>query len=306
MRNVSERMSEAPVSLTGVFPPIPTPFGTEGNVAYQALVENIELWNQCDFAGYVVLGSNGEMVYLTDQEKVRIWETARQAIPSDKLMIAGTGCESTSQTIVLSRQAAEAGADAVLVLTPHYYGGQMTANALTRHFHAVADASPAPVVLYNMPRFTGVDIDAQTVTTIAQHPNIVGIKDSGGNTGKLAEIVGSADSGFQVLAGSASFFLPALTIGAVGSVMALANIAPQPLIDLYNLFKAGRTEEAAIVQRRLVPVNRAVTSQFGIPGLKAALDMLGYYGGPVRSPLQPLADRDVQTLKAILAQGDVL
>jgi len=306
MKDVSENMSGAPVSLAGVFPPIPTPFGTEGNVAYQALIENIELWNQYAFAGYVVLGSNGEVVYLSDQEKVRIWEAARQAIPSDRSMIAGTGCESTDQTVALSHQAADVGADAVLVLTPHYYGGQMTASALTRHFRAVADASPVPVVLYNMPRFTGVDMDARTVTTIAQHPNVVGIKDSGGNTGKLAEIVGSTDSDFQVLAGSASFFLPALTVGAVGGVMALANIAPQPLIDLYNLFKAGKTEEAATLQRRLVPLNRAVTSQFGIPGLKAALGMLGYYGGPVRSPLKPLADRDAQTLRAILAQGEVL
>lgn len=299
-------MSEVGLSLEGVFPPIPTPFGVEGNVAYQALVGNIERWNQYALAGYVVLGSNGEMVYLSDEEKVRVWETARQAIPSNKVMVTGTGCESTRQTIALSRQAADAGADAVLVLTPHYYDGQMTAKALIHHFRAVADASPVPVVLYNMPRVTNVDMDAATVTEIARHPNIVGIKDSGGNVGKLAQIVGSVGPGFQVLAGSASFFLPALAVGAVGGVMALANLAPQQLIDLYELSKSGKWNEAASMQRRLVSSNVAVTARFGVSGLKAALDMVGYYGGPVRSPLQPLEDREIQTLKGILAEGGVV
>ncbi len=299
-------MTEAAISLGGVFPPLPTPFDTEGAVAPQALADNIQRWNEYDLSGYVVLGSNGEMPYLTDPEKVRVWEAARRATPSDKLMIAGTGCESTRQTVQLSCQAADAGADAVLVLTPHYYQGQMTGEALAHHFWAVADATPVPVVLYNMPRFTNVDMDAPTVTRIAQHPNIVGIKDSGGNVGKLAQIVHSVGPDFHVLAGSASFFLPALAVGAVGGVMALANVAPQQAIDLYNLFQAGRWDEAASVQRGLIAVNTAVTAQFGVPGLKAALDALGYYGGPVRSPLRPLDELDIQVLKAILVEGGVL
>ena len=299
-------MSESAIALDGLFPPIPTPFGTEENVAYQALIENIQRWNHYQLAGYVVLGSNGEMVYLSDEEKVRIWETARQAIPSDKLMIAGTGCESTRQTIRLSCQAADAGADAVLVLTPHYYDGQMTAGALSHHFRTIADASPVPVILYNMPRFTNVDMDAATVADIARHPNVVGIKDSGGNVGKLAQVVEMAGPDFQVLAGSASFLLPALAVGAVGGVAALANVAPQQVLDLYTLFKAGRQDEAASIQRRLIASNTAVTARFGIPGLKAALDMVGYYGGPVRSPLQPLEDREIQTLKDILTEGGVV
>lgn len=299
-------MSESAIALDGVFPPIPTPFGTEENVAYQALIENIERWNQYRLAGYVVLGSNGEMVYLSDEEKVHIWETARQAIPSDRLMIAGAGCESTRQTIKLSRQAADAGADAVLALTPHYYDGLMTAEALTHHFRTIADASPVPVILYNMPRFTNVDMDAATVADIARHPNVAGIKDSGGNVGKLAQIVGMVGADFQVLAGSASFFLPALAVGAVGVVAALANVAPQRIIDMYDRFKAGSLDEAASIQRKLIASNTAVTARFGIPGLKAALDMLGYYGGPVRSPLQPLEDREIQTLKGILVEGGII
>jgi 4-hydroxy-2-oxoglutarate aldolase len=235
-----------------------------------------------------------------------VWETARQAIPSGKLMIAGCGRESTRQTITLSHRAADAGADAALVVTPHYYGGQMTPDALTHHFYAVAERSPIPIVIYNMPRFTHIDLDAFTVVRISRHPNVVGIKDSGGNVGKLAHIAGTVDRGFHVLAGSASFFFPALVVGAVGGVMALANIAPREVVDLHRLFEAGRWEEAVALQRRLVPVNAAVTARFGIPGLKAALDLQGYYGGPVRSPLQPLDDGALETLKGILMDGQVL
>jgi 4-hydroxy-2-oxoglutarate aldolase len=182
----------------------------------------------------------------------------------------------------------------------------MTPDALTRHFYAVADSSAVPVVIYNMPRFTHVDLDASTVVRIARHRNIVGIKDSGGNIGKLAQIAGAVDSDIQVLAGSASFFFPALAVGALGGVMALANVAPQQVLNLHRLFEAGEWDDAATLQRRLVPVNTAVTARFGIPGLKAALDMRGYYGGPVRSPLQPLDDGALQALRAILVEGEVL
>jgi 4-hydroxy-2-oxoglutarate aldolase len=299
-------MDRPAISLNGVFPPIPTPFDAQGDIDYGALTDNLGHWNQYDLAGYVVLGSNGEGVYLTAEEKVRVWERARRAIPAEKLLIAGTGCESTRETIALGSQAADAGADAVLVLTPHYYDGHMTPDALTRHFEAIADQAPIPVVLYNMPRLTHVDMDAATVTRMARHPNIIGIKDSGGNIGKLAEIAGSARGGFQVLAGSDSFFLPALTVGAAGGVMALANIAPQALINLYYLFKDGEREEAAALQQRLVPVNTAVTTRFGVPGLKAALDMLKCYGGPVRSPLRTLTEDETQALEAVLVKGKIL
>jgi 4-hydroxy-2-oxoglutarate aldolase len=299
-------VNQSTLTLSGVFPPIPTPFEANGDVAYQALVENLDRWNQYGLAGYVVLGSNGEGVYLSTEEKVHLWETARQAIPAEKLLIAGAGCESTRQTIDMSIRAADAGADAVLLLTPHYYAGQMTPDALTQHFRTVADHVPVPVVLYNMPRFTHVDLDAATVARIARHPNVIGIKDSGGNVGKLAEIVDTVPSGFRVLAGSASFFFPALTVGAAGGVMALANVAPRALIHLYQLFLAGEWDEAAALQRRLVPANTAVTAQFGIAGLKAALDMLDFRGGPVRLPLLPLSSSEIQALKAILESADLL
>jgi 4-hydroxy-2-oxoglutarate aldolase len=294
------------VRLNGVFPPIPTPFDVEGNVSHQRLVKNLERWNAYDLAGYVVLGSNGEAVYLTTEEKRQVWETARQAIPPDKVMIAGSGCESTRETITLTRQAAEAGADAALLVTPHYFGGQMTPDSLVRHYRAVADTSPIPIVLYNVPKFTHVDMNATTIARLARHPNIIGVKDSGGNVAKLADMVRLTEADFQVLAGSAGFFFAGLTLGAVGGVLALANIAPQQSIDIYRLFQAGRWEEAAELQRRMVPVNAAVTAGFGIAGLKVALDILGYYGGPVRPPLLNLTESEIRTLRAILTEGEVL
>ena len=299
-------MDKPTISLNGVFPPIPTPFDGEGNVAHQALVENLQRWNEYDLAGYVVLGSNGEAGYLTEREKVQVWQTARQAIPSDRVMLAGTGCESTRGTIALTRQAAQAGADVALVVTPHYYGGKMTPDGLVHHFQAVAEDSPIPVVLYNVPKFTHVDVDAATVTRAAQHPNVVGIKDSGGNVAKLADVVRRTGPSFQVLAGSAGFFFAGLALGAVGGVLALANVAPREAVDIQRLFEAGRWDEAAELQRRMIPVNAAVTARFGIAGLKAALDMLGYYGGPVRSPLMDLAESDHQVLREVLVDGGVL
>lgn len=303
-------MNKLTISLSGVFPPIPTPFDAQGDVATRALVENFERWNQYDLAGYVVLGSNGEAVYLTEEEKLRVWETARQAIPSDRLMIAGTGCESTRQTIVLTRQAAQAGADVALLVTPHYFGPKMTPDSLVHHYQAVAEDSPIPVVLYNVPKFTHVDMDAATIARAARHPNVIGVKDSGGNISKLADVVRltgpAGECECQVMAGSAGLFFAGLTLGAVGGVLALANVAPQQSIDIYRLFKAGQWDEAAELQRRMIPVNAAVTARFGIAGLKAAMDMLGYYGGPVRSPLLDLTESERRALRDVLAEGGLL
>jgi 4-hydroxy-2-oxoglutarate aldolase len=267
------------------------------------LSANLERWNAYGLAGYVVVGSNGEAVFLTEEEKRRVWETARQAIPTDKLLIAGTGCESARQTIALTQLAADAGSDAALVVTPHYYANMVSLQALLDHYQAVADASPIPIILYTVPKFTHVDLDATTIARASMHPNIIGLKDSSGNMIKMADIIGSTGPDFQILAGSGGFFLAGLAVGAVGCVPALGNVAPQEVVDIQHLFEARRVEEAAELQRRMVPVNTAVTARFGIPGLKAALDMLGYYGGSVRAPLADLGDDDRRILQDILAEG---
>jgi 4-hydroxy-2-oxoglutarate aldolase len=294
------------ISLKGVMPPIPTPFDPEGNVALTGLVANIQRWNKYDLTGYIVLGSNGEAGFVDDEERAEVWAAAREAIPENKLLIAGAGRESTRGTIALCGRVAEAGADAVLLVTPHYYGGQMTPEALYRHYWAVAEEIPIPVLLYTVPKFTHVDLDAKTVARLAEHPNIVGIKDTSGDLAKMADIIRLAPPEFQVLAGTASFFLPGLAVGAVGGILALANIAPVKCLGLYHLFRAGRMEEAAALQRWMIPVNAAVTARYGIAGLKAALEMLGYYGGPVRSPLMDLGDDEREALRELLTESGVL
>lgn len=299
-------MNKTTLSLSGVFPPIPTPFDAQGDIAIEALADNIQRWNEHDLSGYVVLGSNGEAGFLAEEEKLRVWEAARRVIPADKLMIAGAGCESTRQTIALSQKAADAGADAVLLVTPHYYDPKMTPEGLFQHYQTVADGVPVPVLIYTVPKFTHVDIDTATVARLSQHPNIVGIKDTGGNLAKLADTVRVVAPGFQVLAGSAGFFLAGLTVGAVGGVLALANVSPSYSLKILRLFKAGQLDKAAKLQRRMIPVNAAITARFGIAGLKAALDILGYYGGPVRSPLMQVTEGERQVLRDVLVEGGIL
>ena len=292
------------LSLEGIFPPITTPFDAHEEVLYDALTRNLVRWQSYDLAGYVVLGSNGETAYLSEQEKRRVLERARASVPDGKLLIAGTGCESTRATIALTGDAAQIGADAALVITPHFY--PLGAERLVRYYETVADASPIPIILYNVPKFTHVDMDADTIARIAAHPNVIGIKDSGGNITKIGDAIRQAAPGFQVLAGSAGFLYPSLVLGAVGGVVALANIAPQQAIDIYHLYTQNTWPEAAALQRRMIPVNSAVTARYGVPGLKAALDMLGWYGGPVRAPLADLTEGERGLLRGVLAEGGLL
>jgi len=294
------------LDLSGIYPPIPTPFDSDGKIATLAVSENLHGWNQYPLRGYVVLGSNGELVLLSAQERVRVLETARDAIPPDKLMIAGTGCQSTEQTVELTKSAAAIGADAALVVTPSYYRGLMTKDALRKHFHAVAEVSSIPIIIYNIPSCTGIDLDAESVAALAEHENIIGIKDSGGNVIKMAEIGRLTGPDFQVLAGSASFLLPALSVGAVGGILALANIAPVQCLGIWQYFLDRKWEEARQMQVRMIPVNTAITRRWGVPAVKAALDTLGMYGGPVRPPLLPLSNETKQKLRVILRRAGIL
>ena len=292
--------------LEGVFPPIPTPFDADGEIDAAALAENLSWWNRYDLSGVVVLGSNGEAVLLDGSEKLSLIEAARAGIPEGRSMIVGTGSQSTRATISLTQAAADAGANYALVLPPFYYKGLMTADVLERHFRAVADASPIPVVLYNMPACTGIDMSAELIVALAGHENIVGLKDSGGNTAKLGQIHGELGERFRILAGSASFLLPALSVGAVGGVLALANIAPRQCVEILRLASEGDVRAASELQVRMIPPNSAVTRRWGVPGLKAAMEMLGLRGGPVRSPLLPLDAENREELRSILIEARIL
>ena len=294
-------------SLAGIFPPIPTPFDADGRVDFDRLRFNLNRWNREPLAGYVVCGSNGEYAYLSPDERVELIRAARQATPAGRLLIGGSGMESTHETIGLTRRMALAGADIAIVVTPCYYRARMTAAALEQHYRRVADASPIPVLLYSVPANTGIDLPAPVAVSLAKHPNIIGMKDSGGDVAKTGYVVHETRAeDFSVLAGSAGFLLGALCVGAVGGVCALANIAAAELTRLWECFCRGETAKARDIQLPLIEANTAVTSRFGVPGLKAAMDFLDYYGGPVRSPLMPLSEDDKAALRNVLTRAGLL
>jgi 4-hydroxy-2-oxoglutarate aldolase len=292
--------------LAGVFPPIPTPFDENGDLHLQALQDNLARWNAEPLQGYVVGGSNGEFVLLTPPERLAVVREARETIADGRLLIAGAGAESTRLTLEQADQMAGLGADALLVVTPSYYKAQMTTGAFVEHYTRVADRSPIPILLYNVPANTGLNLPIEAVIELAAHPNIAGLKDSGGDIVRIGGLVARSPQDFQVLAGSAGFFLPALSVGAVGVVPALGNLAAVQLAELHSHFLAGEQAQAATLQRRLLAPNRAVTSQYGVPGLKAGLEMRGYYGGPVRGPLLPLTAAERADLEQTLGQAGIL
>ncbi len=279
------------VSLAGVFSPIPTPFDADGELALDQLRRNVGFWNKSDLAGYVVLGSNGEFPFLDDDEKVALFDAVGESVAPGKLFIAGTGAESARNTIRLTKRAAQAGAHAAMVVTPNYYKPKMDSAAFVAFYQAVADASPIPIAVYTMPAYTGIDIQVDAVVKLSQHPNIIGMKDSGGGMPKYADMLRQVAPGFQVLAGSASFMFASMALGAVGGVCALANVMPQQTVELWRLTHAGRYEEARQYQYGLIAPNAVVTTRFGIAGLKYVCDLIGIYGGPVRLPLLPLDDK---------------
>ena len=294
-------MSPAPLALRGIFPPLTTPFAADGSVELMALAANVQKYNRAGLAGYVVVGSTGESVYLSEDEKIQIWETVRGAADAGKILIAGTGCEATAETIALTRRAAALGYHAALVRTPAYFRSQMTAAALERHFCAVAEASPIPVLVYSVPQFTGLKVEAPLVARLAEHPNIIGLKESSGDVQLIAEIQRTTPAEFQVLVGSASVLYPALCIGAQGAVLAVACALPELCVELYRAACAGEHKRARELQEKLLEPTAAVTTRFGIAGLKLAMELRGYVGGAPRAPLVPLEDAARAEIKRVFA-----
>lgn len=294
-------MGEGPILRSGIYPPLPTFFDAQEELDLATLQRHVKRLATSSIAGYVVMGTNGEAVHLTQEERLQVIETTRETAGVDALVLAGCGEQSTRATIANCRQAARAGANAALVLPPFYYRGRMDSRALIAHYRAVADNSPLPVVIYTMPASAaGLDVDGDTIGILAEHPNIIGIKDSAGNMAKLAQISTCTPARFRVFAGSAGYLLPALAVGAVGAVAALANVFPNEVCRVQELFDAGQLEEARLLQARLAPANAAVTGMYSVPGLKAALELLCGYGGRPRSPLQPLTEGQRSHLAEIL------
>lgn len=293
------------MDLRGVFPPVCTPFRND-ELDLRALQDNIRRYLQVPLRGIVVLGSNGEAPYLDEEESVRVVAAAREVVPRDRLLIAGTGRESTRAAMAATRRAAAAGADAVLVRTPSYFKREMTTDAFVHHYTAVADASPVPVLLYNYTALTGVNLPVAAVAALAGHPNIAGMKESSGDVGQISDVVAETPGDFAVLAGAGPAFYAALAVGACGGILALATVVPDLCVELFTLAREGRHPEALALQRRLVPLARAITTRYGVPGLKVALALAGYAGGEPRAPLLPAPDEAREVIRRQLAELGVL
>jgi 4-hydroxy-2-oxoglutarate aldolase len=283
--------------FAGIYTPIATPFRDDGAVDERALADNVSRWMTTPLTGLVVLGSNGEAASLEDAEADRVVEIVRAGVPASRPLIAGTGRESTRATIAATRRVAAAGADAALVRTPSFFKPQMTTDTFVRHFTEVADASPVPVLLYNVTLYTGVNLLPDAVERLAVHPNIVGIKESGSDIGQIAEYVARTPDDFTVLAGSATTLVHALCAGCDGAILALASLAPAECVSMATLVREKRLQEATALQRRVMPLARSVGTTYGVPGLKAALELKGYAGGPPRPPLRPVSSEVVDIIR---------
>ncbi len=272
------------MNLTGIFPPIITPFTESGEVDESKFIRNIERWNHQPLSGYLVLGSNSEAPFLSREEKLRLVELAVQNAPPGRTVIVGSGMESARETIRLTNEAARIGAQAALVLTPSYYGDQMTDDALVQFFSTVADAASIPILVYNVPKFTHINVSMAVLSRLQMHRNIIGMKDSSGNMPQLASFRKAIDPGFHILVGTASGWLPALEMGIKGGILALANCCGTECARVKELYEAGNVKEAAELNTLLLPVNKAVTATYGVAGLKHACERRGFQSGTVRSP----------------------
>ncbi len=290
----------------GIYTPIVTPFDANEQINYEYLKHNLDIWGKTDLDGIVVLGSNGEFVYLNQEEKLELVKFVKENFNPEKKIIVGTACESTKETIALSEKMAELGADAVLLLPPNYFKGGMKEDVLYKYYTDVADAISIPVMIYNMPGNTGINLSSALVAKLSKHPNIVGIKDTSGNIVQISEIVRDTDDDFAVFAGNAGYLLPALAVGARGATLALANIMPEECCRLVSLFKEGKLDEARELQLKLIEINFAVTGKFGVAGLKHALDLLGYKGGQPRRPLLPASDDAKKVIEELLSKYGAL
>lgn len=296
------------MELNGVFAPATTPFDpVTGDADVISLRANVRRWLSTPLRGIVLFGSTGEGLLLDEDEKARLTAATRELIDANRLLLCGTGAESTRATIRQSRLVADAGADAVLVQPPSFYKPLMTPAALRDHYLAVAEASPVPVLMYQVPpRFSGVELEPGLVAEVARHPNVVGIKDSSGDLRTLGALIDACRGGCSVLAGSGAVLYAALEMGAVGGILAVSLLMPRECADLVTAFEAERFGEAGRLQELIAPLHKAVIAEMGVPGVKAAMDALGMHGGAPRPPIQPLRNRDAGRMADALAAAGIL
>jgi len=282
------------MQLTGIIAPLVTPFLADGALELSAFEANLDSYAGEDLSGYLVLGSNGEAAALDEPEKLRLVQAARAGCPRERVLLVGTGLESTQATIAFTRRVADLGADAALVLTPHYYRPQMSSEALRRHYQAVADAAPLPVLFYSVPQYTGLSFPVELAAALCAHPRVAGIKESSGDVGLLARLVSATSAGFRVVCGAAPVLYPALCVGASAGILAVACCVPGVAARLYRAFECGDHAAASRLQQALTPLAVLVTTRYGVAGLKLAMDLSGRRGGHVRAPLlaSPVSARE--------------
>jgi 4-hydroxy-2-oxoglutarate aldolase len=290
------------LDLAGIFPALTTPYREDGSVALDQFKGNLARYNRTGLSGYVVLGSTGESVLLSTAEGESLLAAGKEAAGPGKLLIAGTGVESTAETIARTKRAAALGYDVALVKTPYYYKPAYRAEAYLRHYRSIADASPIPILLYSVPIFTGVTLETPEIVALAEHPNIVGIKDSSGVIQRIVEVSGQATEDFQFLTGGAGIVYPALSAGARGAILALASALPEKCVALYDLWKASSHAEAKVVQQQLALASKTIVSENGIAGVKYAMEFHGYSGGIPRLPLLPLTEGRKLNIQQVLSR----
>src|SRR5436190_10161990 len=291
--------------LGGIFPPIATGFAPDGALRPPA-AGFLEYLRDGSLDGVVALGSNGEAAHLTESERLRYIASVREALPAPLRLIAGTGAESTRATIERTRAAAAEGAEAALVIAPSYFRRQLTADALRGHYHSVAEASPVPILIYNVPVHMGYDLGAEWIVRLTGHANIAGLKDSSGDIGRLPGLRAHLGPDFVLLAGAGEKMVDALTAGADGAIAALANLAPAASAGIRRSWLEGRADQARQQQRTIAPLGEALTRGYGVPGLKAALRMLGYDHGDPRPPLPPLPSAELPNLRRLLEEAQLM
>jgi len=289
------------MDLSGVYAALTTPFAADGSVALAELKQNVQRYDATGLAGYAVQGSTGESVLLSRAEWDSVLVAAKEAASPKKKLLAGTGVESTAETISRTKRAAELGYDAALVKTPYYYKPMYKPEVFIAHYRRVADASPIPVLLYSVPQFTGISLEAPEVAVLAEHPNIIGIKESSGHVQRVGEMVAATPASFQILTGGAGVLLPSLVVGAKGAILALASALPEKCVELYELTRRGQIETARELQKNLLRASKLIVSEMGIPGVKFVMDQRGYHGGEPRLPLLPLADAAKRRVVELLA-----
>jgi 4-hydroxy-2-oxoglutarate aldolase len=293
--------------LHGIFPPVTTNFDhVTGEIAPIRLRENLRRWVEEPIDGIVLFGSTGEGALLDEDEQVRLTALSREVVPAGFPLITGASAESTRATARLVKRLAAEGADIMLVHPPAYFGPYLSPAAMLDHFRAVADASPVPVLLYHIPKYTRVTLEPGFVGELMRHPNVAGLKDSSGDIKRFADYTTACEKGCRLFVGNGSLLYTALELGAAGGILAVADIAPALCASVVREFRGGNSQNAGRLQGRLTPLHKEIVVPFGAAGIKVALDLLGWAGGPPRAPLRPLAEKDRQQVARVMQEAGLL